>query len=68
VAVMLPVAINGFGVRESALLVFALALGQDMGAGQAVALGLAASMVTLIVSLIGGVIYLLPGKDHEPAG
>ena len=55
VLAMVPISIGGMGVRELALLKGSLLLG--LSVEQGVALGLAFSLLTLSISLIGAVLY-----------
>lgn len=61
VATMLPISFNGLGVREGALIVLTAALGTSVLPAEAVALGLLSSVITLLVSLLGGVFYIAGG-------
>lgn len=64
VAAMLPVTINGLGVREGVLVGLLVAHGGD--AGRAGAFALAALFLTTIFSLIGAAIYpALPTRSDE---
>lgn len=66
IATMLPISINGLGVREGALILFAGLLGAPITSNHALALGLLSSALLLGVSLIGGIIYV-GGKRPEGA-
>ena len=63
-ATVVPVTINGLGIREGALVVLTGAMGFDMTASESVALGLLSSVVLLLVSLIGGGFYIA-GKRQD---
>lgn len=54
VATMLPISINGLGVREGSLILITQALGVNVSVDQALALGLLASVMIPAVSLLGG--------------
>lgn len=58
VATLLPITINGLGVREGSLVALVAAIAPDIPASQAVSLGLLSSAIILAVSLIGGGIYI----------
>lgn len=58
----LPLSINGIGSREAALIVVSEALPSLVTSSQAVALGLLWMAVTLTISLIGGVLYMIGDK------
>jgi uncharacterized membrane protein YbhN (UPF0104 family) len=60
---MLPVSINGTGVREEAMVWFLAPLG--VGAGTAVPLALLWFSVALVSSLMGGLVYLF-GRFERP--
>lgn len=66
-AAMIPITINGLGLREGAWLTFAAALGINMTSTEAVALGLLSSAFIFGVSLLGGLFYIL-GKKEYPSG
>jgi uncharacterized membrane protein YbhN (UPF0104 family) len=61
---LLPVSVNGMGVREGAMVVFLAPLG--VGRGTALTLAFLWFAVTAAVSLAGGVVYLL-GHFPPPA-
>ena len=63
-ATVVPVTINGLGIREGALVVLTGAMGFDMTASESVALGLLSSMVLLLVSLIGGGFYIAGKRQN----
>jgi hypothetical protein len=63
VATLLPLSFNGLGVREGALVLLTAALGAEVYPAQAIALGLVSSLVILVVSLIGGVFYILGARE-----
>jgi uncharacterized protein (TIRG00374 family) len=63
VATVIPLTVNGLGIREGALVVLTGALGIDVTANEAIALGLLSSVVLVLVSLIGGGFYIV-GKRH----
>ncbi len=62
---LLPISLNGLGVREGTLVLLTAALGVDVLPGEAVALGLLATAVLLLVSLIGGGFYVA-GTRNQP--
>ncbi|MGI9621678.1 MAG: lysylphosphatidylglycerol synthase transmembrane domain-containing protein [Acidimicrobiales bacterium] len=62
---VLPLGIGGLGIREGALVVFLGGLG--VADEQAVALGLAMYMLTLITSFIGFPALILGGRGREDA-
>lgn len=66
---MIPISLNGIGVREGSLIVLTAALGASVEADQAVALGLLSSIVVLAVSLLGAIVYVggRRGKGTLPA-
>ncbi|MEX2030594.1 MAG: lysylphosphatidylglycerol synthase transmembrane domain-containing protein [Anaerolineales bacterium] len=64
IATVLPVTINGIGVREGTLVMLTGALRVDMPASDSLALGLLASVMILLISLIGGGVFLA-GKRRE---
>ena len=68
-AMVLPISIGGFGVRENALEYLLRGYGVPAEAG--VAIGLLWGMCTLIAGLVGGVLFLLerqPVVAADPAG
>jgi uncharacterized protein (TIRG00374 family) len=67
IATMLPISFNGLGVREGALIVLTAALGTSVLPAEAVALGLLSSIVSLLVSLIGGVFYVAGNVNENEA-
>ncbi len=60
---MLPVAINGFGVREAVYIYFFTHAG--LGLEPAVALSLVGAGLTVILSLSGGVLFAMRGRDAK---
>jgi uncharacterized membrane protein YbhN (UPF0104 family) len=68
-AMVLPISIGGFGVRESTIEYLLLGYGVPAQAG--VAIGLLWGMCTLIAGLVGGVLFLLerqPAAAADPSG
>jgi glycosyltransferase 2 family protein len=65
-AMVLPVSINGVGVREGGLEM--LLAPHGVAAAQAVAVGLLWLLSTIIAGLIGGVMFLLDRDPTAPAG
>jgi len=65
-AMVLPVSINGVGVREGGLEM--LLAPHGVAAAQAVAVGLLWLLSTIIAGLIGGVLFLLDRDPTAPAG
>ena len=68
-AMVLPISIGGFGVRESTIEYLLLGYGVPAQAG--VAIGLLWGMCTLIAGLVGGVLFLLerqPAVAADPSG
>jgi uncharacterized protein (TIRG00374 family) len=65
-ATMLPITLNGLGVREGALMVLVGILNPAVDPAKALALGLLATAVGLLVSLVGGVFYVVGagGANH----
>jgi len=65
-ATVLPLSINGVGVREGG---FLLLLGPyGVSPAESVALGLLVLMMVCASGLLGGLAFLLPGKDAPAAG
>ncbi|MPY88111.1 MAG: hypothetical protein GEU99_09325 [Luteitalea sp.] len=64
VAQLLPISINGLGVREALFSYFFARLG--LGVGAALALSLASAGLIMILSLVGGVLFLLRRRS-QPA-
>jgi uncharacterized membrane protein YbhN (UPF0104 family) len=68
-AMVLPISIGGFGVRENALEYLLRGYGVPSEAG--VAIGLLWGMCTLLAGLVGGVLFLLerqPAAAADPSG
>lgn len=63
-ATMLPISVNGMGVREGSLILITRALGVDISLDEALALGLLASLFIPLISLIGGWFYIR-GRDKD---
>jgi glycosyltransferase 2 family protein len=61
---LLPISINGLGVREWILILLTSALSSSVTSSQAISLGLLITLVGLVISLIGGGFYVA-GKRHE---
>jgi uncharacterized membrane protein YbhN (UPF0104 family) len=61
---MVPVSINGFGVREAVFVYFFARFG--LTAEAAVALSLLGALLVMLVSLWGGVLFLLRGAAAPP--
>jgi len=61
VASMMP-SINGLGVREGAFVIF---LGEFISKESAMAVSILFLSIVLIVSFIGGVLYLFSGKLYK---
>lgn len=59
---MLPISINGMGVREGASVILLVPAG--VSAEDAVLVALAWFSVTVAVSLLGGIVYALDGQDR----
>ena len=59
--IALPISIGGLGVREGLGVVFFCGAVQGLGKEQAFAMGLLAGVVGVLVSMVGGVIYLRRG-------
>ncbi len=59
-AQVLPISLNGLGVREGAFVLFLGPLG--VGAGQAIAVGLVVYALTLTVSLLGAPAFAVGGR------
>jgi uncharacterized protein (TIRG00374 family) len=55
---LLPVSINGLGIREGALVILTGALGTGVLPAEAVVLGLLSSAISLVVSLPGAFFYI----------
>jgi uncharacterized protein (TIRG00374 family) len=64
-ATMLPISLNGLGVREGALVVLVGLLNPAVDPAKALALGLLATAVGLVVSLVGGVFYVVGGGANH---
>lgn len=64
VAQLLPISINGLGVREATFSYFFARLG--LGVGAALALSLASAALIMVLSLAGGALFLLR-RSPEPA-
>ena len=62
IAQVLPLSLNGLGIREGALVLFLGPLG--VSAGQAVTLGLIIYALTLIVSLLGAPAFAVGGRSR----
>lgn len=62
IAQVLPVSLNGLGVREGAFVLFLGPLG--VGAGQAIAVGLLVYAMTLTVSLLGAPAFAVGGRSR----
>ncbi|HVW33658.1 MAG TPA: lysylphosphatidylglycerol synthase transmembrane domain-containing protein [Acidimicrobiia bacterium] len=62
IAQVLPVSLNGLGIREGALVVFLGPLG--VSTGQAVAVGLIVYALTLAVSLLGAPAFAVGGRSR----
>ncbi len=62
---LLPLAINGIGLRESALAVLGAPLG--LAVGDAIALAWAFIFFTFLYALVGGGLYLVGRRDRAPA-
>jgi uncharacterized membrane protein YbhN (UPF0104 family) len=60
IAQVLPLSLNGLGVREGAFVVFLGPLG--VSAGQAIAVGLLVYAMTLTVSLLGAPAFAVGGR------
>ncbi len=66
VATMLPITMNGLGVREGSLVLLIHAIGADVALDRALALGLVASFMVPLISLIGGWFYIRGrGQENE---
>ena len=64
IATMLPITINGLGVREGSLILLTTSLGANVRVDQALALGLLASVLIALISLLGGLFYI-QGREAE---
>ncbi len=64
IAQVLPLSLNGLGVREGAFVLFLGPLG--VGTGQAVAVGLLVYAMTLVVSLLGAPAFAVGGRRRTP--
>jgi uncharacterized membrane protein YbhN (UPF0104 family) len=62
IAQVLPVSLNGLGVREGAFVVFLGPLG--VSAGQAIAVGLLVYAMTLAVSVLGAPAFAVGGRSR----
>lgn len=60
---LLPISINGLGVREWILILITSTLASNVTSPQAISLGLLLTLVGLIVSLIGGGIYVVGNRQ-----
>lgn len=67
VATMLPITFNGLGVREGSIVLLTRLLGANVRVDQALALGLLASALTALVSLLGGLFYI-QGRGSDIRG
>ncbi len=64
---MVPVSINGFGVREAVFAFFFASLGLNVGSALTLSLGSAA--LIMLFSLTGGAVFLLRrGRLSPPSG
>ena len=59
---MVPISIGGIGVRESGYIIFFGIIGLEKEA--AVAISLTGFALTVLLSLIGGAVYLLDSNKH----
>lgn len=64
-AMLIPISLNGLGVREGMLVLLTSAMGVDVLPGEAVALGLLATAVLLVVSFIGGGFYIAGTRNQS---
>jgi uncharacterized protein (TIRG00374 family) len=62
---MLPLSINGFGVREAVFAFFFTSLGLDVSS--ALTLSLGSAMLIMLFSLSGGAVLVLRARDGRPA-
>jgi hypothetical protein len=63
---MLPVSINGFGVRETAFVFYFSSLGLPMQS--ALLLSLVSTAVAMVFSLSGAAVYVLRGRSSGASG
>ena len=64
VATLLPISLNGLGVREGTLVLLIGILSNDVDSSEAIALGLLASVVGMLISLVGASFYIA-GNNKE---
>ena len=60
---LLPISINGLGVREWILILITGALSTNVTSPEAISLGLLMTLVGLVVSLIGGGFYVVGNRQ-----
>ncbi len=67
VVTMFPISFYGIGVREGIFVLFASVLGSNVTTSEIISLGLVILVISLIISLIGGIIYIVDNKKGDIA-